>query len=117
MPETTLPATHFINRELSWLEFNSRVLREAMDERLPLLERLKFIAIFTSNLDEFFQVRIAGLRRQVAANVLQTPADGMSPIAQLEAIDQRVRELDAQVQACLHDDLLPQLAEKGIRLV
>ena len=117
MPETTLPATHFINRELSWLEFNSRVLREAMDERLPLLERLKFIGIFTSNLDEFFQVRIAGLRRQVAANVLQTPADGMSPIAQLEAIDQRVRELDAQVQACLHDDLLPQLAEKGIRLV
>ena len=117
MPDTTLPATHFINRELSWLEFNSRVLHEALDERTPLLERLKFIAIFTSNLDEFFQVRIAGLRRQVAANVTQTPADGMTPVAQLEAIDRRVRELDAQVQSCLHDQLLPQLAEKGIRLV
>jgi polyphosphate kinase len=117
MSETTLSVSQFINRELSWLEFNARVLEEARDERTPLLERLKFIAIFSQNLDEFFQVRVAGLRRQVAAGVTQTPPDGMTPVAQLEAIDQRVRDLDAQVQALLHDDLLPRLSEKGIRLV
>lgn len=117
MPETSLPTNYFINRELSWLEFNARVLAEAQDERNPLLERLKFLAIFTSNLDEFFQVRVAGLRRQVAAGVTQTPPDGMTPAAQLEAIGRRVRELDAEVQSCLHSDLLPALATGGIHLL
>jgi len=117
MPEIAPPATQFINRELSWLEFNARVLEEVRDERTPLLERLKFIAIFSQNLDEFFQVRVAGLRRQVAAGVTQTPPDGMTPTAQLDAIDKRVRDLDAQAQAILHGDLLPQLSERGIRLV
>jgi polyphosphate kinase len=117
MPETTLPASHFINRELSWLEFNARVLHEAVDERTPLLERLKFLSIFTTNLDEFFQVRVAGLRRQVAAGVTHAPADGMSPSAQLEAIDRRVRELVQLQLKCLHETVLPALAARDIRLV
>src|SRR6476646_4093299 len=76
----------YINRELSWLEFNERVLHEAIDERNPLLERLKFLAIFNTNLDEFYMVRAAGLRRQVAAGLPQAAADGMSPADQLAAI-------------------------------
>jgi polyphosphate kinase len=107
----------FLNRELSWLEFNSRVLHEAEDERTALLERLKFLAIFSINLDEFFQVRVAGLRRQVAAGVVQTPPDGMTPASQLEAIDRRVRELLARQRTVLHDRLLPALGEKGVHIV
>ena len=113
LPSTAL----FINRELSWLEFNARVLHEAFDERNPLLERLKFLSIFSTNLDEFYMVRVAGLRRQVAAGVTAVPADGLSAQAQLDAIERRVRELLAQAHQCLHERLLPALDEKGIRLV
>ena len=76
----------YLNRELSWLEFNRRVLHEALDARTPLLERLKFLAIFSSNLDEFFQVRVAGLKQQVAAGIVERTADGMTPEDQLSAI-------------------------------
>ncbi|HLB54057.1 MAG TPA: hypothetical protein VJK71_03030, partial [Gemmatimonadales bacterium] len=76
----------YLNRELSWLEFNRRVLHEARDSRTPLLERVKFLAIFSTNLDEFFQVRVAGLRQQVAARLSELTADGMSPEEQLRAI-------------------------------
>jgi polyphosphate kinase len=107
----------YINRELSWLEFNSRVLHEAFDERNPLLERLKFAAIFSTNLDEFYMVRVAGLRRQLAANVTVTAPDGLSPQEQLDAISARVRELLAQQQRLIHEQLLPQLADRGVRLV
>ena len=110
------PADLFINRELSWLAFNARVLHEALDARVPLLERLKFLAIFCSNLDEFYMVRVAGLRRQIAANVGATSSDGMTPAEQLEAIHRTVILLAQQARGCLHD-LLPQLAERGIRLV
>ena len=82
--------TNFLNRELSWLEFNARVLHEAFDERNPLLERLKFLAIFSSNLDEFYMVRVAGLRRQVAARVQQTPPDGLTAREQLTRSSGRV---------------------------
>ncbi|HLV27218.1 MAG TPA: polyphosphate kinase 1 [Gemmatimonadales bacterium] len=107
----------FLNRELSWLTFNERVLHEAFDERNPLLERLKFIAIFSTNLDEFYMVRVAGLRRQVAAGVQQAPPDGMTPRAQLDAISDRVAGLIARQQQCLHNLLLPALHEEGLRLV
>ncbi|MDQ8164361.1 MAG: polyphosphate kinase 1 [Gemmatimonadota bacterium] len=112
------PATPlFLNRELSWLEFNARVLAEAIDERVPILERLKFLAIFSTNLDEFYMVRVAGLRRQVASRFANPAPDGLSPAEQLEQIEGRVREMLAQVQRCLHDDLLPALSARGIRLV
>ena len=117
MPHELLSPTLFFNRELSWLEFNARVLHEAFDERNPLLERLKFLSIFSTNLDEFYMVRVAGLRRQVAAGVTAVPADGLSAQAQLDAIERRVRELLAQAHQCLHERLLPALDEKGIRLV
>src|SRR5256714_6528228 len=107
----------FLNRELSWLEFNSRVLHEAIDERNPLLERLKFLAIFNTNLDEFYMVRVAGLRRQVAAGVHVLSPDGMSPSEQLAAITGRVGELMRAQRALLYDTLLPALGKHGIQLV
>ena len=117
MTAPTVAASLYLNRESSWLEFNARVLNEAEDARTPLLERLKFLSIFSTNLDEFYMVRVAGLRRQVAAGVLATSADGMSPQAQLDAIEVRVRELAARQQRCLHGDVLPALAERGVKLV
>jgi polyphosphate kinase len=106
----------YINRELSWLQFNRRVLHEALDQRTPLLERLKFLAICGSNLDEFFQVRVAGLKRQVAAGIMERTADGMTPEAQLHAIADAVRDLVQQDRRCLHEELLPRLAERGLVL-
>ena len=117
MSERLLQPDLYINRELSWLEFNARVLHEALDDRNPLLERLKFLSIFSTNLDEFYMVRVAGLRRQVAAGVAVAWADGMSPAEQLDAIAKVVHEqLDIR-ERCLHQDLLPKLAERGVRLV
>ena len=107
----------FLNRELSWLEFNSRVLHEAMDERNPLLERLKFLAIFNTNLDEFYMVRVAGLRRQMAAGVHVLSPDGMSPADQLAAISARVNDLMRTQRTLLYDTLLPALGRYGVKLV
>ena len=106
----------FFNRELSWLAFNARVLHEARDPRVPLLERLKFLAIFSSNLDEFFMVRVAGLRRHLAAGIAATTADGMTPLEQLAAIRARVEGLLAERQAAFAE-LLRELAPHGVRLV
>ena len=110
-------SSNFINRELSWLEFNFRVLHEAFDERNTLLERLKFLAIFSSNLDEFYMVRVAGLRRQVATGLHPNLPDGMSPADQLVAVNARVGELIALQQSCLHDILLPALESHGVKLL
>jgi len=107
----------YINRELSWLEFNARVLHEAFDPRNRLLERLKFLSIFSTNLDEFYMVRVAGLRRQIAAGVQHVPSDGMTPTEQLAAITKRVAELMEQQRKCLYDFLLPELEQHGIKLV
>ncbi|MFI5311644.1 MAG: polyphosphate kinase 1 [Gemmatimonadales bacterium] len=119
MPTTAEYATQalFLNRELSWLEFNARVLAEAQDDRNALLERLKFLSIFSTNLDEFYMVRVAGLRRQVSAHVHSTPPDGLTAREQLDLIERRVGELLEQARACLNDALLPALAGKGIRLL
>ncbi|TFG53566.1 MAG: polyphosphate kinase 1 [Gemmatimonadales bacterium] len=109
--------TLFANRELSWLEFNRRVLHEAMDPRTPLLEQLKFIAIFSSNLDEFLQVRVAGLRQQVAAGYAERTADGLTPGEQLQAISRVVHDLQRQQLGHLRTHLLPALESHGIRLI
>ena len=110
---------HYLNRELSWLEFNARVLEEAADVSNPLLERLKFLAIFSSNLDEFFEVRVAGLQQQLYAGIepQDYAADGMDPGQQLAAIDKRVRELVAQQDHLWHEDVMPALAAQGIAWV
>ena len=105
---------YYLNRELSWLAFNRRVLHEALDPRTPLLERVKFLAIFASNLDEFFQVRVAGVREQVAAHLAESGADGLAPSRQLDAIRDTARELMAQHTAALRDTILPALADQGI---
>ena len=107
----------YINRELSWLAFNARVLHEAFDPRNALLERVKFLSIFSTNLDEFYMVRVAGLRRQIAAGVQQVPADGLTPTQQLDAITERVADLMEQQRKCLYDVLLPELAAHGIQIV
>jgi polyphosphate kinase len=105
----------YLNRELSWLGFDERVLALAGDTSLPLLERTKFLAIFHENLDEFFQVRVAGLMEQVAAGTSYSPADGMSPPAQLAAIRRYVTALYDEQARLFHDELLPALAEEHIR--
>src|SRR6188472_462868 len=117
MTETAVASSLFLNRELSWLEFNSRVLHEAEDERTPLLERLKFLSIFSTNLDEFYMVRVAALRRQVAAGIQQATPDGLTPHATLGAIDERVREMLERRRRCLHEVLIPRLDSLGVRIV
>lgn len=105
----------YINRELSWLEFNRRVLDEALDPSVPLLERLKFLAIFGSNLDEFFMVRVGGLQQKVQAGIsVGSGADRMPPRTQLERISETVRALFADAYRCWRDDLLPALEKEGI---
>ena len=107
----------YINRELSWLAFNQRVLHEAFDERNPLLERLKFVAISSTNLDEFYMVRVAGLRRQVQAGVTApTGPDGLTPAEVMVTLHARILDLTAQQRRCL-DELLPALAEHGVHLI
>jgi polyphosphate kinase len=117
MTETAVASSLFLNRELSWLEFNGRVLHEAEDERTPLLERLKFLSIFSTNLDEFYMVRIAALRRQVAAGVQQPTPDGLTPQAALDAIDERIREQLERRRVCLHEVLLPKLDAAGVKII
>ncbi|HEY3296689.1 MAG TPA: polyphosphate kinase 1 [bacterium] len=107
----------FINRELSWLQFNWRVFEEAMDMSHPLLERVKFLAIFANNLDEFFMVRVSGLRRQLAARIVELSSDGMTPAEQLAAIRQTVEVMYERQANCWYDDLLPKLNGRGIRVL
>ncbi len=107
----------FLNRELSWLGFDARVLALAEDPELPLLERVKFLAISARNLDEFFQVRVAGLKAQVDAGVLAAAPDGRSPVEQLQEIRLHVEELLRRQERLYAKELLPRLAEQGIRFV
>ena len=108
---------YYFNRELSWIEFNRRVLNEALDDRTPLLERLKFLAIFTSNLDEFFMVRVAGLQEQVAAGVAKRTSDGRSPQQQLDEIAQRLRPIVTEQHAHFVQVLRSRLANDGVYLL
>lgn len=108
---------YYFNREISWLEFNKRVLSEATDPRTPLLERLKFLAIFSSNLDEFFMVRVAALKQQVAADVRKLPPDGRTPSEQLELISQRLPSIVVEQHQHFEKVLRPQLAREGVYLL
>ncbi len=107
----------YISRELTWLEFNDRVLEEALDERNPLLERLKFIAIYGTNLDEYFMIRVAGLKQQIEAEVHKRSDDGLLPEEQLEAISLRLRASLERKVRCLRDQILPALERHGIRIL
>jgi polyphosphate kinase len=106
----------YFNRELSWLQFNDRVLQLAEDESVPLLERVKFCAIYSNNLDEFFMVRVAGLQEYVDAGIDRPREDGRSPAETIAAIGSEVREQTRRQSACLDRVLRPELAEHGIRI-
>ncbi len=107
----------YINRELSWLAFNRRVLEEALDPNVPLMERIKFLAIFAANLDEFFMVRVGGLQQKMAAGInVGSGADRMAPRDQLAAVSQTVRDLFQAGYTCLREQLLPALEKEGIYL-
>ncbi|QQS36800.1 MAG: polyphosphate kinase 1 [Ignavibacteriales bacterium] len=105
---------NFFNRDLSWIEFNRRVLEEALNPELPLLEKVKFISIFHSNLDEFYMIRVSGLKEQVAANVLEPTIDGLTPIEQIQKIEKTVRPMIKQAMELWHQQIVPQLRENGI---
>src|SRR5438876_5128856 len=107
---------NFINRELSWLEFNRRVLEEAQDPTQPLIERVKFLTIFSSNLDEFFEIRVAGIKQQIESETSDLGPDGLSPTDTFNNIQRVVRELVATQYALWNEELLPQLAKNGIRI-
>ncbi|MBN1269645.1 MAG: polyphosphate kinase 1, partial [Kiritimatiellae bacterium] len=109
--------SRFINRELSWLEFNQRVIEEARDTAIPLLERLKFLAITASNLDEFFMVRVGGLQALAKEGLAQRDAAGLTPQQQIEAIGERVRTMVNDQYACYLNELEPALASAGITRV
>ncbi|MGA9274065.1 MAG: polyphosphate kinase 1 [Candidatus Cybelea sp.] len=118
IPAATLddPAL-YISRELSWLEFNDRVLEEALDARNPLLERLKFVAIYGTNLDEFFMIRVAAIKQQIEAQVVRRSEDGRTPTEHLGAISERLHASLPKQMRLLNEELLPSLEREGIRLM
>jgi len=116
-PGVAEPDGRFLNREAAWLEFNRRVLHEALDPRTPLLERCGFLAIFNSNLDEFFQKRVGGLKRQIDTGTLTRSYDGKTPQEQLKAIREMVLPMLDQQAECFENDIRPALAEHGVHLL
>ncbi len=113
----TFGPAHFIGREMSWLEFNHRVLEEALDPQNPLLERVKFFCIVSSNLDEFFEVRVAGIKQQIESEVVERTMDGLTATETFRAVVKRVRRMVEQQYACWREELLAALAASGIRLL
>jgi polyphosphate kinase len=109
-----LLSDNFFSRDLSWLEFNHRVLEEALNLELPLLDRIKFISIFFSNLDEFYMIRVSGLKEQIRANVFETSIDGLTPHEQLRLIEKNLQPMLTQIYNYWHDKIIPQLSENQI---
>ena len=105
---------NFFNRDLSWVEFNRRVMEEALNPELPLLEKVKFISIFFSNLDEFYMIRVSGLKEQIAANILEPTIDGLTPLEQVQKIEKTVRPMLEKLYNYWNNDILPQLRENNI---
>lgn len=105
---------NFFNRDLSWIEFNRRVLEEVLNPDLPLLEKVKFISIFHSNLDEFFMIRVAGLKEQIAAKVIEPSIDGLTPLAQLQKIEKALEPMLRQISDVWLNEVVPQLKENKI---
>src|SRR6202521_6072273 len=112
-----LPDDRYLNRELSWLDFNARVLALAADNSLPLLERAKFLAIFASNLDEFYMVRVAGLKRRDEMGLSVRSADGLTPREQLRRIGEQTQQIATRHARVFLDSVRPALAEEGIYIV
>ncbi|HEX7358513.1 MAG TPA: RNA degradosome polyphosphate kinase, partial [Ignavibacteriaceae bacterium] len=108
---------NFINRDLSWVEFNKRVLEEALNPELPLLEKIKFISIFCSNLDEFYMIRISGLKEQIAANVEEPSIDGLTPIEQLKKVEKALKPLLKTLDNYWTNEIVPALKENKIHLL
>ena len=117
MNTTSYKSEHFINRELSWLEFNQRVLDEALNSENPLLERLKFFCIASTNLDEFFEVRVAGIKQQIESGSSERSVDGLTPKEMFRAITDRARRMVADHNVCWRQRLVPALANHGIRFL
>src|SRR2546423_5026650 len=105
---------NFVNRELSWLEFDRRVLEEAQDPTQPLIERVKFLSIVSSNLDEFFEIRVAGIKQQIESATSDIGPDGLSPTETFNRIQKIVRELVSRQYALWKNELLPALSKHGI---
>ncbi|MBD0370207.1 MAG: polyphosphate kinase 1 [Pyrinomonadaceae bacterium] len=118
LPQTILHNKKFLfNRELSWLEFNRRVLEEALDPSQPLLERLKFLSIFSTNLDEYFMIRISGLMEELEEEVVGPSPDGMTPAEQLREISQRLHPMVKEQMRCMREEVLPRLKAEGITIL
>lgn len=116
-PMKNHPTSHFLSRELSWLAFNQRVMEEALNPANPLLERVKFFTITSSNLDEFFEVRVAGLKQQVESDIVERSFDGKTASETLRAIRKKVREMIELQYRCWREELLPALAKNGIHIL
>src|SRR5256885_8488318 len=112
-----LPEDRFLDREESWLRFNQRVLELAEDPELPLLERVRFLAIFATNLDEFFMVRVAGLTRRMATGLAVQSASGHQPRQVLESIASLAHRLQIRHAACYHDEIRPALTKEGVEIL
>src|SRR5262245_1380798 len=115
-PTQEIQATRFFNRELSWLEFNRSVLEEAFADGLPVLERLKFLSIFSTNLDEFYMIRVSGLTEQIEEGIGELSPDGMSAADQLAEIGKRLRPMLKKQSTFLQQNVIPALAAAGISI-
>src|SRR5262245_28992479 len=115
--DSKLGQIRYLNRELSWIEFNRRVLDEALDQSQPLLERLKFLSVFSRNLDEFFMIRVSRLQEEIDASPDSLSLDGYCPAAQVQHISERLRPMLEMQSRCVMEDILPDLERVGVRIV